>query len=209
MLQVAESINEMKRRHEIVTKLIKRKARPGLYGNTRRGSDKAVPSAAKTPSGGSFKSSLSRKFKRSSKIGLPDTTPPSAVPEPDEEFESLLSQLETKHRLVQSFILDSKSWSKSVRAAMVALLQLSLAWKGVSSLLGQDDSRDAAQSSRTIDHFAVDIVRSAIEDQWRDMDQEIRKALVPKATQLLELFSSPRSAIASKSDINQTDAISC
>lgn len=202
MLKVAESINEMKRRHEIVTKLIKRKARSGLYGNTRRGSDKAVPSATKTPSGGSFTSSLSRKFKRSSRIGISEGLGNAGVPEPDEDFESLLVQLETKHRVIQSFVLDSKSWSKSVKTAMVALLQLSLAWKNISSLDGQDETEQATQSSRTIEYFAVSVVRATIEDQWRDMDQEIRKILIPKATQLLELFSGPRSAIASKSMSN-------
>lgn len=198
ILEVAESINEMKRRHEIVSKLIKKKARPGLYGSTRRGSDKSVPSASKTPSGSSFTSSLSRKFKRSSRIGLPDNGLDSAVPDVDNDFEDLLKQLETKHRIIQSFILDSKSWSKSVRAAMVALLQLTLVWKNVSVLAGSDATEEATRSSRTIDHFAVTVVRSTIEDQWRDMDQEIRKALVPRATQLLELFTSPRTAIASE-----------
>lgn len=198
MLKVAENINEMKRRHEIVGKLIKRKARPGLYGSTRRGSDKAVQQAKKTPSGSSFTSSLSKKFKRCSRIGLPDASATATVPEPDEEFENLLIQLETKHRVIQSFILDTKSWSKSIRAAMVSLLQLSLAWKNLSSLSGQDNSNEAGQSSRTIDHFAVSVVRSTVEDQWRDMDQEIRKTLIPRAAQVLELFSSPRSAIASE-----------
>ncbi|KAK9899428.1 hypothetical protein P389DRAFT_168401 [Cystobasidium minutum MCA 4210] len=198
MLEVAESINEMKRRHEIVTSLVKKKPRSGLYGSTRRGSEKAAPSATKTPSGSSFTSSLSRRFKRSSRVGLPDGGAAAAVPEADADFEALLVQLETKHKLIQNFVTDSKSWSKAVRSAMVVLLQLTLAWKNVSSLGGMDDIDDAAQSSRVKDRFAVSVVRSTIEEQWRDMDQEIRKTLIPRATQLLELFTSPRTAIATR-----------
>lgn len=197
ILKVAEGINEMKRRHEIVTKLIKRKARPGLYGNTRRGSEKGQQ-PVKAPSSGSFTASLSRRFKRSSRIGLPDTSATVSVPEPDEDFEALLVLLESKHHRIQSFILDSKSWSKSVRTAMVSLLHVSLAWQNLSSLSEHDDTQEGSQSARTIGHFAASVVRPAVEDQWRDMDQEIRKVLVPKASQLLELFSSPRSAIASE-----------
>lgn len=204
MLEVAESINEMKRRHEIVTSLVKKKPRSGLYGSTRRGSEKAAPSATKTPSGSSFTSSLSRRFKRSSRVGLPDGGAAAAVPEADADFEALLVQLETKHKLIQNFVTDSKSWSKAVRSATVALLQLTLAWKNVSSLGGMDDIDDAAQSSRVKDRFAVSVVRSTIEEQWRDMDQEIRKTLIPRATQLLELFTSPRTAIASKQTLIQT-----
>lgn len=198
ILKVAENINEMKRRHEIVTKLIKRKGRPSLYGTTRRGSEKQMQPVVKTPSGGSFTASLSRKFKRSSRIGLPDLNGTVTVPEPDQEFDSLILQLESKHRQIQSFVVDSKSWSKSIRATMVSLLHLSLAWQNLSSLGGHDDTQGGSQSSHTIGHFASNVVRTAIEDQWRDMDHEIRKVLVPKALQLLELFSSPRGAIASE-----------
>jgi hypothetical protein len=196
MLKVAESINEMKRRHDIVARLIRRKTKPGLYGSSRRTSDRAVPTLSAKENSGGFSASLAKKFRRQSRIKASDAAPALVVPGTDQDFDDLLVKFEAKYRNLQAFTVESKAWSKSVRATMVNLLQVSLAWKSVSNLSGLDSSSDALRSSRTIDHFAVGFVRHSIEDQWRSLDQDIRKAIVPRVHQLLDLFSGPRNAIA-------------
>jgi hypothetical protein len=136
---------------------------------------------------------MTKRFRRQSTAKI-RTDPP---PENDPAYDVLASAVDARQKAIHDFLMDTKSWTKSVRASLVALLHLSLVWKSVyASLPGE--STDSERSSRTIDHFASSVVKSLIEGPWHDLDVEVRTVIAPKISELLDLFRNPRAVMASK-----------
>lgn len=195
ILKVAEDINELKRRQELVGRIVKPRVRSDSYSGLRRGSSGVVKPRSSSSEMATSKSSrsLTSRFKRSSSAKMRTDPPPANDP----VFDALLAKLDNKHKAIYTFLPEAKAWAKAVRAMLLTLLQLSLVWKGVAMALPGEEQNDG-RSSRTIDYFASAVVKPIIEGPWHDLDQEIRGPLTDKVSQLLDLFRNPRAVIASE-----------
>lgn len=195
MLKVAEDINELKRRQELVGRIVKPRVKSDSHSAVRRGSGGASKGRSASSELTSSKSSrsLTSRFKRTSSAKMRTDPPPARDP----AFDALLAQLDAKHKAIYTFLPEAKAWAKAVRAMIVALLQLTLVWKGVVLAMPGEEGNDG-RSSRTIDYFASMVVKPIIEGPWHDLDQEIRGPLAQRVSQLLDLFRNPRAVIASR-----------
>jgi hypothetical protein len=194
ILKVAEDINELKRRQEMVSRIVRPRVRSDSYTGLRRGSSgtaKARSSSGEI-TGSKSSRSLTSRFKRQSSVKI-STEPPPAT---DPTFNALLAKLDAKHKAIYTFLPEAKAWVKAVRAMTVTLLQLSLVWKTVVMAMPGEEKNDG-RSARTIDYFAAMVVKPVIEGPWHDLDQEIRGPLSERVSQLLDLFRNPRAVIAS------------
>ena len=173
LIKVAETINELKRRQEIVGQIVKPRNRSDGYGSfsSRKSSTssqkvRSVSGEAQSPS--SLSESVARKFRRHSSKLKSTFAWPQPPPPFDASFDALIVTMEKRQKAIYSFILEAKAWSKAVRFSLVCLLQLSLEWKNVyAPFVGAPN--EETRSGRTVEYFATSVVKSTLEGPWHEL----------------------------------------
>lgn len=207
MVNVAETINELKRRQELVGKIVKLRVRSDGYvqsskrsghSSNKQRSASAAYDLTTPSSSSSLTGTVSKKFRRqSNKVKSVFATRTDLPPASDSAFDAVVASMEARQRAIHNFVLDAKAWSKAVRTMLLSLLQFSMVWTQVYAPL-PGEPPEQSQSGRTIEYFARNVVKSCIEGPWNDLDNEIKNKISPKVSELLDLFRNPRAVIAKR-----------
>lgn len=174
MLMVAEHINDVKKRNDVVGKLGSKKE-----GNPRTPTSSRASSAGSTTTGGGFLSrSVTKKFLRTSSkskqaVGL-------AEQEKDEMFDTLAALVETTKSTVLRFTSEMKEWSRSTKTALEAQASMVEGWIEVYAPLA-GEAHTVGGGHERLCVFLETVLKPVIDGPW--------KALVSSALTFLYSLS--------------------
>lgn len=159
MLMVAEHINDVKKRNDLVGKLGGKKE-----GNPRTPTSSRNSSAGSTATGGFLSRSVTKKFLRTSSkskqaVGL-------AEQEKDEMFDTLAALVETTKSTVLRFTSEMKEWSRSTKTALEAQASMVEGWIEVyAPLAGEAHTTGGGHERLCV--FLETVLKPVIEGPWR------------------------------------------
>ncbi|KAH8930473.1 hypothetical protein BT69DRAFT_680521 [Atractiella rhizophila] len=178
ILLVAEYINEVKRRQEIVTRIVNKKDSRGKHSRS-----------AGTGSSGGFNVSK-RIFRSGAKIkermGMMELPP-------HETFDLLLDKFQADQEAVLRFLTETKNWSRSLLTSLHCQLDLLRSWQTVYAPF-EGEAQVQGGGADVIANFVI-IIQYIIEGPWKRLNNVIRTTLNDRCENLLNCFDNPRSVI--------------
>ncbi|EPQ26807.1 uncharacterized protein PFL1_05785 [Pseudozyma flocculosa PF-1] len=181
--KVADHINEVKKRKDLVDQIVAGKA--------------ARRTASQKVQHGTIKKIKRQQEKiRTAVVG----PPPDIIAEDEQTYRSLVEQLLRLEAGLEALPRQCLDWSESLRQCYVAQVGLLERWRQVYLL--DDDASDSAAAG--VDERLVallSILRDRLVDEaWQQLDAEIRSSIVPMAERLARMFSNPKSVVAKRND---------
>lgn len=205
MQKVADSINELSRRKEIITRIIGGKAGGGGSPISATGSG-ANGGAGRSRSGSKL---VSSKTIRLGKLGR-DKTPaanlaastPNVLERP--QYAHFTERLRILQRGVDTLGIHSVQWSASVRTSIGSQINLLKAWQNVYQL-SRDESADqfGGPGDDEIQKM-IQVLRESVDPRWRILDGSIRREILPVLDKVKRIFDGPL-AIMDRRDEREED----
>lgn len=193
MLGVAEHINEVKKRLDIVGKIVTSKSK-GKGDAVRRASTASVSSIGSV----SFGRAVTKKFMRSTtkvKHAVGVVAHPT-----DDIFDLLTAQVDSTRSAIVAFSTEMRDFSSKAGQALEAQMRMVEGWRDVYAPLDGELSPECVASHDRLTVFLDEVLQPVLAGPWREMDDEIRHELSLKTEHLLSLFENPRSVIAKRND---------
>ena len=180
MLQVAEHINEVKKRHDVVNKVIGKKDL-----NIRRGS--------------TVTQAVTKKLLRSGQkakiaIGLGGDAEGNS-----DMFDTLTALVDSTKSGVLRFSSEMRDWTKTTKAALESQVTMVEAWIDLYAPKNGDKPIESGSHERLC-YFLEDVLMPVIDGPWRTLDHQVRRELITKTDHLLSLFENPVSIITKRND---------
>lgn len=161
VLLVAEHINEVKKRQDIVGKVIIKSNRGSSSGQRDVTHSRSFSSATSSNSG-SFGQSVTKKFLRSSQrareaVGLSEPTN-------DTEFDTLTALVNTSRSAVLRFASEMTEWSKTTKTALETQLVMVQGWKQVYAPMADEVVEHSGY--QRLGAFITDVLEPTLQESW-------------------------------------------
>ncbi|GAA5970150.1 hypothetical protein JCM3765_003807 [Sporobolomyces pararoseus] len=183
MLVVADAINESKKRSETVARIVSKEK-----NSHRRDSSKSISSMGTTMT----KKLLRTSQKAKGMFGINEAGG-------DEIFDTLVALVESTRSGVVRFSNEMRDWTRSTKSALEAQVTMVEGWIDLYAPLGGEKPVGGGPHHRLC-VFLDEVLIPIIEGPWKELDQEVRRALIVKTDHLLSLFDNPRQVIAKRND---------
>lgn len=201
---VADKINQVKRRRDLVDTII--------AGRDREAKGMASSPLSTTQAKSKKKSgSLPRASNMTGEILLDDAALDHAL----KDYGDVLRRFEALHSRVAMFGRQCGAWSHALRESYYAQLQIMRRLRRIYGLRILDDEAGSslarpapAGPEDAIVSAYMDVLKTIINRSWRQMDSEIRTAILPMTTKVENMFDAPRSVIG-KRDEREGDYARC
>jgi hypothetical protein len=205
MQNVADKINQVKRRRDLADYLITGRDRDGRpVGQAPLNASQSVRGKKK---GGGL-------TPRTSNTGVGDDSLISdeALEVAAEEYGEILKKFEALQSRVAIFGRQCGGWSHSLRECYYVQLRIIGSLRHIYALRSYDNEagmpRPQAPScpEEVVLAAYMDVLKSIINRSWRQMDSEIRSAILPMTFKIESMFDAPRSVIV-KRDEREADYV--
>ena len=177
--KVADNINEVKKRKDLVEQIVSGKA-------TKRTTSQRMQHGA-----------TKKLLRRQEKVKKLVLGPAEDVLADEGQYKALVVQFRQLEKAVTSFAKRCTGWSNSVKDAHEAQLRLLDQWCRSYAVDEMSAGTEAETRLRAFMHL---IERTFLSDYWTQLDSEIRTSLTPAIQRIAALFILPHSVIAKRND---------
>ncbi|SPO30796.1 uncharacterized protein UTRI_05592_B [Ustilago trichophora] len=177
--KVADNINEVKKRKDLVEQIVSGKA-------TKRTTSQRMQHGATKK--------LLRRQEKVKKLVLGSA---EDILADDGQYKAMVVQFRQLEKAVTTFAKRCTGWSSSVKDAHIAQLRLLDQW---CRTYGVDEMTAGTEAESRLRAFMYLIERTFLSDYWTQLDAEIRMSLTPAIQRIAALFILPQSVIAKRND---------
>lgn len=177
--KVADNINEVKKRKDLVEQIVSGKA-------TKRTTSQRMQHGA-----------TKKLLRRQEKVKKLILGPAEDILADDGQYKALVVQFRQLEKAVTTFAKRCTGWSTSVQDAHIAQLRLLDQWCRTYAVDEMTAGTEAETRLRAFMHL---IERTFLSDCWTQLDAEIRLSLTPAIQRIAALFILPQSVIAKRND---------
>lgn len=177
--KVADNINEVKKRKDLVEQIVSGKA-------------------AKRTTSQRMQHGATKKFlRRQEKVKKLVLGPTEDILADDGQYKAMVTQFRQLDKAVNTFSKRCTGWSSSVKEAHMAQLRLLEQWCRAYAV---DEIAAGTEAETRLRAFMHLIERTFLSDYWAQLDSEIRTSLTPAVQRIAALFILPQSVIAKRND---------
>lgn len=177
--KVADNINEVKKRKDLVEQIVSGKA------SKRSTSQRMQHGATK------------KLLRRQEKVKNLVLGPSEDIVADDGQYKALVVQFRQLEKAVTTFSRRCTSWSTGVKDAHVAQLRLLEQWCRTYAF---DENAASTEAETRLRAFMDLVERTFLSEYWAQLDSEIRTSLTPAVHRIAALFILPQSVIAKRND---------
>ncbi|SPC67871.1 uncharacterized protein UHOD_14773 [Ustilago sp. UG-2017b] len=177
--KVADNINEVKKRKDLVEQIVSGKT-------------------AKRTTGQRMQHGATKKLlRRQEKVKKLVLGPTEDILADGGQYKAMVTQFRQLEKATTTFSRRCTAWSLSVKEAHVAQLKLLDQWCRAYAV---DEMAAGTEAETRLRAFMHLIERTFLSDYWSQLDSEIRTSLTPAVQRIAALFILPQSVIAKRND---------
>ncbi|KAJ1592461.1 hypothetical protein NDA15_002809 [Ustilago hordei] len=177
--KVADNINEVKKRKDLVEQIVSGKT-------------------AKRTTGQRMQHGATKKLlRRQEKVKKLVLGPTEDILADEGQYKAMVTQFRQLEKATTTFSRRCTAWSLSVKEAHVAQLKLLDQWCRAYAV---DEMAAGTEAETRLRAFMHLIERTFLSDYWSQLDSEIRTSLTPAVQRIAALFILPQSVIAKRND---------